>query len=130
MDKEKPCNKPHSSIPEAIRHAEEGLGCRQMPLQPYWGTTKENLGLIVGFQLNNRKRWRLDYDDKKGAHVNEENFDAPISQQKVVHKINGIGSIAGDLQVRLQWRKWTSGAFDLPEKVKEEIEFQRTSGKK
>src|SRR5262249_23256700 len=112
------------SILDAIRHAEEGLGCSNIPLQPYWGTTAENLGLIVGFQINSRKRWRLDYDNEKGVHVNEENFDAPVSRQKITHKVIAVGTLTRDLQVRLQWQKWTSGAFDIPEKVKEEIEFQ------
>ena len=120
---EKECGKVHFSIIEAIRHAEERLGCSRIPLQPYWGTTKENIGFIVGFQINSRKRWRLDYDQKKKAHVNEENFDAPVSEQKTIHKISGVGEVSGDLQIRLQWQKWTSGAGYMPDKVREEIEF-------
>jgi hypothetical protein len=127
--KERSCNVVHFSIVDAIRHAEEGLGCRGQHLERYWGTTKENIGLVVGFQLNSRKRWRLDYDVKKRIHVNEENFDLPESQQKTVHSVQGVGTITGDLQVRLLWQKWTSGAYDKPDKVKEELEFLAKSGK-
>jgi len=118
-EKERDCGSQHLSLVDAIRHAEQNLRCQHLRLEPYWGTTVENLGQVVGFQLSSRKRWRLDYDIKKGVHVNEENFDASPSNQKVVHRVIGTSS---DLQVRLQWRKWTSGA-DMPDKVKEEIEF-------
>jgi hypothetical protein len=65
-----------------------------------------NPGRVVGYQVTARKRWRLDFDPKKGVHVNEENFDALPSQRKVIHNVELVG--ANDMQVRLYWNKWTS----------------------
>lgn len=65
-----------------------------------------NPGRVVGYQVTARSRWRLDFDPKKGVHVNEENFELPPSQQKVVHKVEMVA--ANDTQVRLYWNKWTS----------------------
>ena len=52
--------------------------------------------VIVGFAIDPRKRWRLDFSDKPGAlgespkwvHVNEENFDAPPGSQRIVHRVD------------------------------------------
>jgi hypothetical protein len=76
----------------------------------------------VGFEVDARKRWRLDYDPGKGMHANEVNFDAAFPDQKILHPISG-GERTGFMQVLLQWRKWTSGATSTPEKVKEEMAF-------
>jgi hypothetical protein len=107
----------HESIADAIRCAEKSLGV--LPgtrMQPYEGTTKENEGLIVGFKLNNRKRWRLDYEstvdpsknrEPWGPHVNEENFELPKHEAKVVHRI-AKPAVGGELQVFLQCKKWTA----------------------
>ena len=124
------CGTPHFSIVDAMRHAEDNRGCRNMPLQPYWGTTPQNLGYVVGFQFSSRKRWRLDYGLKKGIHINEENFDNVLSPRKVVHRVSGVGELTGDLRVRLQWQKWISAALDIPKKVKEEIELLRRTRRK
>jgi hypothetical protein len=104
---EKACNRKHVSIEEAIQHARTNLGGQDV--EPYWGGMGEiNPGRVVGYQVTARKRWRLDFDPdpKKGVHVNEENFDAPASQRKVLHRVELVS--ANDVQVRLYWNKWTS----------------------
>ena len=54
-------------------------------VEPFWGGMSNiNPGRVVGYQVTARKRWRLDFDPQKGVHVNEENFDRPPSQQRVV----------------------------------------------
>jgi len=131
MPQEKDCGVNHQSIPEAIRHAEESLGFRGKHVEPFWGTTRWNCHLVIGFQSGTRKRWRLDFSDKpengqppKFIHVNEENFEAPPGQQKVLHRVDSMKNENGHYWVELQWRKWTSG-YDPPEKVREEVEFYR-----
>ena len=103
------CGKRHLSIEDAIVHAEQHLGSYRKPADPYMGTLRNNSHLVVGFQLSPRKRWRLDFDpdprNAKWVHVNEENFDAPSSEQKVVHLVDGLRN---DAQVQLYYRKWTS----------------------
>jgi hypothetical protein len=104
------CGKRHLSIEDAIVHAEQNLGSFRKPADPYWGTMRNNSGLVVGFELSSRKRWRLDYDPDpakaKWVHVNEENFDAPSSRRKVIHLVETAFNT--DTQVRLYHRKWTS----------------------
>jgi hypothetical protein len=69
---------------------------------------------VVGYQVTARKRWRLDFDPKKGVHINEENFDALPSKQKIVHIVKPAlcdrdgKDILKDTQVRLYWNKWTA----------------------
>jgi hypothetical protein len=84
-------------------------------MQPYWGTTRQNEGLIVGWKLE-RKRWRLDYEaavnpehgrEPWGPHINEENFELPKPLAKVVHRIIKP-AIGGEMQVFLQCKKWTA----------------------
>jgi hypothetical protein len=129
MSNEKDCGVTHQTIWEAIRHAEESLGFRGKHVEPYWGTTRWNCHLVVGYQSGTRKRWRLDFSDRpenrkppKFIHVNEENFEAPAGRQKILHRVDSMKNYNGHYFVELQWRKWTSG-HDMPEKVKEEIEF-------
>jgi hypothetical protein len=78
-----------------------------MPADPYWGTMRDNSTLVVGWQLSPRKRWRLDYDpnpaNAKWVHVNEENFDALPSRQRIVHLVDNKSYI----QVHLYYVKWT-----------------------
>jgi hypothetical protein len=106
----------HESIPDAIRCAERSLGIVPgQKMQPYWGTTRENEGLIVGWKLE-RKRWRLDYEasvdpskerEPWGPHINEENFELPKHLAKVVHRI-AKPTLGGELKVFLQYKKWTT----------------------
>ncbi|HLK66126.1 MAG TPA: hypothetical protein VKU19_21980 [Bryobacteraceae bacterium] len=104
---ERNCGIRHITIEEAIIHAEQSLGSFRKPAEPYWGTMRGNSTLVVGFQLSSRKRWRLDYDpnpaNEKWVHVNEENFDASPSDQKIVHLVDNKNYI----QVDLYYRKWT-----------------------
>jgi hypothetical protein len=109
------CDTIHPTIPDAIRCAERSLGIASgQKMQPYWGSTNQNEGLIVGWKLG-RKRWRLDYEhdvDKKereswGPHINEENFELPKHLAKVVHRISKP-VLGGELMVFRQYRKWTS----------------------
>jgi hypothetical protein len=58
---------------------------------------------VIGFQIDNLKRWRLDYDDE-GVHVNEEDFTRDVAQQKLRHKVEGTSF----LRVDTYWRKWTA----------------------
>jgi len=103
--KEKYCNRNHVSIEDAIHHARTNLGGPDV--EPFWGGMGNiNPGRVVGYQVTARKRWRLDFDPQKGVHVNEENFELPPSQQKVVHRVELAGS--NDMQVRLYWNKWTT----------------------
>ncbi len=105
VTQEKDCGINHPTIKDAIRHAEENLGFRGLHVEPYWGTTRWNCHLVVGYQSGARKRWRLDFSGQpedgqppKFIHINEENFEAPPGPR-----------------------------YDLPEKVREEIEFYRKS---
>jgi hypothetical protein len=79
------------------------------PAKYYFGTMRNNEGKVVGFQTGPRQRWCLDFDPDpakgKWVHVNEENYDAPLDRQKVVHRVDTLRS---DLQVRLYYNKWTS----------------------
>ena len=106
--RERSCPFQHDTIAEAIRCAERNLGVAVgQTLRPYWGTTRQNQGLIVGWQLDARRRWRLDYDAQKGPHINEENFELPPHLSKTAHVIRKP-AISGELMVLLQQKKWTA----------------------
>jgi hypothetical protein len=117
QSRERDCGMWHESIEEAIVHAERNMNCSRIPMMAYRGTTPENLGVVVGWALSPRKRWRLDYSERPGptgepprwVHVNEEDFDRPFGLQKVVHRVNSRSF----LQVSLYYRKWGS-AFGSP----------------
>ncbi|MCW5748227.1 MAG: hypothetical protein KIT36_18715 [Alphaproteobacteria bacterium] len=107
------CGQQHLTIEDAIHHARTNLGGNDV--EPFWGGMAAiNPGRVVGYQVTSRRRWRLDFDPGKGVHVNEENFDAPPSRQKVVHAVTPAAfdasgrPIASDMQVRLYWNKWTT----------------------
>lgn len=108
---ERICPTLHVTIADAIRCAEKNLGIKPgQKLQPYWGTTRENEGLIVGWQNGTRLRWRLDYEpgaNGDGPHINEENFAQPKHLQKMRHKIERP-PLSGELMCILQWKKWTA----------------------
>lgn len=117
---EKDCGIVHLSIEDAIRHAEQRLGAPAT--EPFWGRGYRALRLgesrvdpesvpnlsvaritVTGFQMNNFKRWRLDYDDY-GVHINEEDFTRTPGQQKLRHKVAGSSFVLVDTY----WRKWTA----------------------
>ena len=66
--KEFGCGILHSSIEEALIHAQMNLGIRSsagevlVPTTPYLGTMGHNAGTVVGWQVNANKRYRLDVD--------------------------------------------------------------------
>jgi hypothetical protein len=107
------CGQEHFAIEEAIRHARHNLDC--LDTEPIWGTKKgaiANFGNVIGYQTTDgKKRWRLDYDPVKGAHVNEEDFTCK-PPSKVVHKIKH--AIVKDQWVILYWQKWTR-RYDKPD---------------
>jgi hypothetical protein len=115
--RERDCGVWHDTIEEAITHAERNLNCSRIRMQPYRGTTPQNQGVVVGWALSARKRWRLDYSNTPGingeppkwVHVNEENFDAPPGWQRIVHRVNNMRFD----QVGLYYRKWSS-RFNSP----------------
>jgi hypothetical protein len=117
---EKECGIVHLTVEDAIRHAEQRLGGRAA--DPFWGRGYRPLRVgdsriapesvpnlpvervtVVGFQINNLRRWRLDYDDE-GVHVNEEDFMRNVGQQKLRHKVSGCSFLLVDTY----WRKWTA----------------------
>src|SRR5688500_1590518 len=110
--RERDCGQWHDSIEQAIVHAVRNMNCSQIPMMPYRGTTRENQGVVVGWAVSARRRWRLDYSDKFGSngeppkwvHVNEEDFERPPELQKIVHRVNNRSF----LQVSLYYRKWGS----------------------
>ncbi|MCI0666222.1 MAG: hypothetical protein L0220_34655 [Acidobacteria bacterium] len=126
MSQEKICSVRHATIQEAIRHAEENLDFTGKHVEPYWGTTRWNSHLVVGYKSGARKRWRLDFSEKsengqppKFIHVNEENFEAPPRQQKILHLVDAMKNANGHYWVELQWRKWTS-RYDPPERGRDD----------
>lgn len=110
---ERNCGQVHADIEEAIRHARQSLKC--VDSEPYWGTKKgqmANFANVIGYQTTDRlKRWRLDYDPVKGAHVNEEDHSVSPSR-KVVHRI--APHFTKDYLVTLFWQKWTR-RYDKPQ---------------
>jgi hypothetical protein len=118
------CGQKHSSIEEAIIHAETNLGMRGHHAEPYWGTMRFTNSVVVGWQVSERKRYRLDYahnfaseNEKaakwsgtkqlkgtRGVHVNEENFDDPKYKDgcKVCHPTEASLQWADTY-----WNKWT-----------------------
>src|SRR5262249_8950926 len=126
---ERDCGKIHLTIDEAIAHAREGLGAPAT--NPVWGRKGgqiANVGRVIGYQSDDeKKRFRLDYDPVKGVHVNEEDWNRPVDQQKVVHRVrlamepmDAAAEIAWEriLEARMQlyWNKWTS-RYDKPAEV-------------
>jgi hypothetical protein len=108
--KEKSCGILHSSIEDAIVHAEKNLGLFRKHADPYYGTFRDNSKWVVGFQLSPKKRWRLDFDpdeeNNKWTHVNEEDFERAPGQQKVCHYV--YSPLRSDAWVRTYYGKWTS----------------------
>jgi len=117
------CGQMHGSIEEAIAHAELSLDMRGRPADPYIGKTRFSDSAVVGWQVNDRKRYRLDYTPtcseeniaaskwsgtkemkgSQGVHVNEENFEDPVEgRSRVCHPT------AASLQrAEGYWQKWT-----------------------
>ena len=118
------CGQVHTTIEEAIVHAETNLGMHGKQAEPYWGTMRFTDSVVAGWKVNDRKRYRLDFTPSfekenleaakwagttqlkgaKGVHVNEENFDNP--------KHPSISRVCHPTEASLQradtyWNKWT-----------------------
>ena len=118
------CGQRHFSIEEAIVHAETNLEMRGKPAEPYWGTMRFTNSVVVGWQVNDRKRYRLDYahafaeenqeaakwagtkqlKGSQGVHVNEENFVDPKRKDgsRICHPTEASLQWA-----ETYWNKWT-----------------------
>lgn len=127
---EKSCGIIHTDVEDAINHAYLGLaqGNKALLSEPYWGTRGgniANIGKVIGWTtLDNRKRWRLDFDPIKGVHINEEDFTFAESK-KIVHSIR-----CSYLMAMTFVNKWTS-RYDKPPHVieaEEEIDRKRRDG--
>ena len=81
------CKKEHLSIEDAIHHARTNLGGRDV--EPFWGGMAQiNPGRVVGYQVTSRKRWRLDFDPKKGVLLTQK----LIQQDKVFALLGVLGT--------------------------------------
>ena len=59
--RERWCGRVHGNIADAIVHAETNLGMYGKPAQPYWGRTRFTGSTVVGWQVTDAKRYRLDF---------------------------------------------------------------------
>ena len=86
---ESDCKSIHQTVEEALEHAFRNVG--RPLIEPLRGTKSNrlaNAGRVIGFQTpDGQARVRLDFDPKKGLHVNEEDFSRPSHLQKVVHLV-------------------------------------------
>jgi hypothetical protein len=137
---ERDCGRVHTTIDEAIAHARQSLAA-SLP-NPVWGRKGgqiANVGRVIGYESQDkRKRYRLDYDPVKGVHVNEEDWNRPVDQQKVVHRVRfSMHPADSDVEsawhrtlegwMQLYWNKWTS-RYDKPAEVleaEEEVDRRR-----
>jgi hypothetical protein len=55
------CGQRHLSTEQAIVHVETNLEMRGKPEEPSWGTMRFTNSVVVGWQVKDRKRYRLDY---------------------------------------------------------------------
>jgi hypothetical protein len=122
------CGRRHISIADAVVHAEQNLGTYRKPAEPYRGRTRLNDDVVVGFQASPQQRFRLDFDknwqqkigqlkreirdwqrrfpyldEYRGVHINEENFNAPAAQQRILHLTE-----ASELMMDTYFRKWSA----------------------
>lgn len=122
------CGIRHISIEDAVVHAEKNLGTYRKPAEPYRGRTRLNEDVVVGFQASPKRRFRLDFDkdwqqrvgalkrdirdwhrrfpyidEYRGVHINEENFDSPPGQQRILHLTE-----ASEMMMDTYFRKWSA----------------------
>jgi hypothetical protein len=119
-EQEVPCGVSHTTIEEALIHAELNLGIRNEKLEllkglkPYLGRNEKSgtKGHVVGWETNKRSRFRLDYaypdasqtqvgKGTQGVHVNEEDFNRPYGRQRVVHPTEASLKMA-----EFYWKRW------------------------
>ena len=121
--KEFHCGMMHDTIEDAIVHAEKNLGAFRKPMEPFWGQTRFNAETVVGWKINDQKRYRLDYAPEylkenaaaaargsdvnkgtRGVHLNEENFLDPSSATTIKRCHPTHASLQW---AETYWRKWT-----------------------
>ena len=117
---ESDCGSIHDTVEAALEHAFHNVG-RSLS-QPLRGTKSNrlaNAGKVIGFQSSDgRARIRLDFDPKKGLHVNEEDFNRPSHLQKIVHRVEAVATPLNneakqmllnwqENRMLLFWTKWT-----------------------
>jgi len=105
------CATKHVTIEDAIACARKSLELTKDLEHPLVGLKTNqiaNVGQIIGFSdSHGTKRWRVDYDAGKGAHINEEDVSVKGDSKKVCHKIKGCS----ETWVRLWWRKFTTAGL-------------------
>jgi hypothetical protein len=127
-------------LPEAIkcverrkRSSNDIFGSIVNGINLWWGQKYtegklRNLGFVIG--LRNEEagiRWRLDYDERKGAHINQETGIGPKRWEKICHQIRFFDTefhilLAEETEVIRWWRRWTSMNTDkVPEGVLAEM---------
>jgi len=134
------CGKAHSFILDArectINHNRSGeeFGDMAEGINLWWGekfTTGKlnNIGYVIGLR-NDRAGigWRLDYDEKKGAHINQVyRIKGQKKWGKILHLIecgswNKYAPYGPDFWVMRQWYLWTEHHHDkMPERIAHEL---------
>ena len=117
------CQEKHVTVEDAMACARKGLGLSTRTEHPLVGLKENqiaNVGQIIGFSdSTGTRRWRVDYDPNKGAHINEEDVSRKGDSRKVCHLVSGCS----ENWVRLWWRKFTtaglSGYDNPPVKLSE-----------
>nr|AUN35913.1 hypothetical protein [uncultured bacterium] len=127
QQKEFSCGIMHSSLEEAMVHAERNLGFRDasgnlvVKLEPLLGGTLFSGGTVIGWQAGTQKRFRVDFEPEfeaknryattqkngvnkgtHGVHVNEEDFTR-TRKPKICHPTESSLIIAD-----LLWKRWSS----------------------
>ena len=113
------CGQVHSGIEEAIVHAERNLGMRGKAAEPYWGTMRFTDSVVVGWKVNERKRYRLDFaKDFARAHGDAGLLVEVLGDDRVVGvdvddpQNRGVSKVCHPTEASLQWadtywNKWT-----------------------
>src|SRR5262249_4963596 len=101
------------------RNSDESFGDLTAGINLWWGEKwtahLTNLGFVIGLRNDEAGQWwRLDYDEKKGAHINQGNLIGSGSWAKVYHPIKfgyvnpeAIPSYSEEYWVREWWTRWT-----------------------
>src|SRR5215470_11186099 len=105
------CGQPHVSIVDAIEHVRKNLGLTRDQEHPRIGTKIRgklaNKDQIIGFtDASGKKKWRVDWDERKGCHINEEDYSDNVAR-KVCHRI----PMNSEQWTILWWKKFTSAGL-------------------
>src|ERR1700741_1949705 len=96
ITREVPCGKVHRSLQDDLlcvqehRNSNQSFGDLTAGINLWWGEKwtahLTNLGYVIGLRnIEAGQGWRLDYDEKKGAHINQENRIGDAGAAKVYH---------------------------------------------